>query len=664
MISDDETLELALKASNEGIWDWNLATGEIDYSNRLLGFLRYGKVGAPNLFLEPELHVHPDDLSNFKAKLDRVRFRNGKLFATESRIRTRDGDWKWFRVRGVPVFNSQGQLIRMVGSFIDISKRRTTQLQLAEERNRITLVLEKVPVNVYFKDRESRFVKANIATAKRMGVQSVDELIGKTDHDFFQAEHADHSQAEERLIMETGMGHEEKLTHEVWDDGTESWVLVTKKIWKSRNGEVLGTFGITHDVSELIKKQNELIEVANELTVVNREITEEQHLLRMVIDNIPAFVFFKDQDSRFVLVNRGMAHLLGAGSPSEMVGKSDSHYFPAKDSDGYRQDEIEIMASGVPMVSKIEKRQAIGQKATWSVTSKYPWYHTKGGLRGTFGVSLDVTRLVDLKLQLEKITRILEKQNQGLESQLNLAREIQQAAFTPVIPPIVHHGKKVGFHHYYKPASKLAGDFYEIFPMGNGLGGFLICDVMGHGVRASLIVSMVRGLSEKQRATVGADPGAFLTGLNEGLTHLLERTSQLIFTSAIFGVVDLEKNEVRLASAGHPSPIVKRHDRVEVLPLSGAAKGPALGMVEGFQFEAISLPLDTLQGLWVFTDGIFEVLDPNGNELGLLGMCEALEAAKSGKSAINQLLDAAMNFAGGKPFDDDLCILGLDFTQG
>ena len=56
-----DRLTLALKASNEGIWEWNLVSGTIFYSNRVLMFLGYGITGAPNIFKEPEEHVHPEE---------------------------------------------------------------------------------------------------------------------------------------------------------------------------------------------------------------------------------------------------------------------------------------------------------------------------------------------------------------------------------------------------------------------------------------------------------------------------------------------------------------------------------------------------------------------------------------------------------------------------
>jgi sigma-B regulation protein RsbU (phosphoserine phosphatase) len=251
-----------------------------------------------------------------------------------------------------------------------------------------------------------------------------------------------------------------------------------------------------------------------------------------------------------------------------------------------------------------------------------------------------------------------------MEDQLNLAREIQQAAFSSKLPVLKHAKGEVLFHHRYQPASKLAGDFFEVFPLGEGQAGFFVCDVMGHGVRSALIVSMLRGLTEQQHLTVGTQPGLFLTGLNDGLCHLLERTSQMIFATAIYGVVDLLAGEVRLAAAGHPDPLVRRDGRTTFLKMDHETKGPGLGVVPDFSFHEISIPIKGLEGIWAFTDGVFEVLGEDGEEFGPERLRDAMQHAGAGVEAINNAVEVACLFSAEDAFDDDLCILGVEFAGG
>ena len=656
MSESSDRLELALKASNEGIWEWNLVSGTIFYSNRVLMFLGYGITGAPNIFRDPEEHVHPEDLKKFKKKIDRVLLKKGRLFAMEPRIKTRSGEWKWFRVRGIPERNDDGEVLKMVGSLIDISKRKKAEIALMEERARIDLVLESVPVNVYFKDRESRFVRANKATAYRMGAGSVGELIGKTDHDFFGKVHADASRANEVKIMETGSEQVEELEHEVWEGREDTWVLVTKKAWRNMDGDILGTFGVTNDVTELMKTRENLERVSEQLQIVNQDIDEERHLLRLVIDNIPMFVYFKNVKSNFVLVNQGMADLCGESSPDDLVGKHDRDYFTEDLYIGAQEDEKRIMETGQPIVNKLEEISWRDNHTTWSMSSKFPWYDPEGNLIGTFGVSGDVTELVQTRNDLAKIADDLARKHEAMEEELRLAREIQQAGVPKSLPKIDGGNWNLDFKHVYEPATDLAGDFLEVKRLGEGRAGFLVCDVMGHGVRAALIVSMLRGLVEKQ-GKIASSPGEFLAGLNDGLSHLLERTGLTMFATASYGVVDGNTGEVRLASAGHPSPLAKISGEIEVVEFKKGAKGPALGMLPGMPYGEVVLPLDDLEGLWCFTDGVFEVQDASEEEYGV----ERMRARVA--SGIAELVEDARKFSGEGGFDDDVCLLELEVSR-
>ncbi len=117
------------------------------------------------------------------------------------------------------------------------------------DKNLLNSLLKHIPENIYFKDRESRFVRISHAFAKYMGVKDPDEIIGKTDFDLFGEEHARPAFEDEQKIMKTGepIQIEEK---EVYPDGSEKWVETTKVPRYSEKGEIVGTFGISRDITE------------------------------------------------------------------------------------------------------------------------------------------------------------------------------------------------------------------------------------------------------------------------------------------------------------------------------------------------------------------------------------------------------------------------------
>lgn len=648
-----DRLELALKASNEGVWDWDLAADELFYSNRVLGFLGFGRYDAVNIFKEPEKYIYPEDLPEWKRQMKGVFEKGVNLFAMEPRVRSVDGKWKWFRVRAVPRRDDGGAVIRLVGSLIDISKRKAAEEELREERARIELLLESVPANVYLKDRDSRFLRVNGSTVERMGAGSVEALVGKTDNDFFGSQHAEEAREAELRIMETRVGQVDVMEHEIWEDGRESWVMVTKMPWIGVDGTVKGTFGVTHEVTEMVEAQNHLARITADLEVANQAIEEERHRIRLVIDHIPMFVYFKDLNSRFRLVNQGMAELLDLETPEEMIGKQDRDFFSEDVYEMTERDEREIMESGKPLRAKLEEITWKDGHTTWAISSKFPWHDRNGVLVGTFGVSADVTELVEARDRLTEISTFLARKNEAMAEELSLAREVQQAAIPRQLPEL--WGDQIRFDHRYEPASELAGDFFEVVPLGPKKAAFLVCDVMGHGVRAALIVSMLRGLLEKGQEQ-RESPGAFLTGLNEGLVHLLERAGMTLFSTAVYGLVDLEKGVLKLASAGHPAPLVKSGGAVKRLTFEPGSQGPALGLMGDSAYGDTTLSLSEVQGLWCFTDGVFEVSNDAGEELGPEGMARQLDR----DSSLQGLLDYARNYSATGNFEDDVCILGLE----
>ncbi|MDG1976600.1 MAG: PAS domain S-box protein, partial [Akkermansiaceae bacterium] len=163
----ENRLQVVLQASREGIWDWDLVKGTIYYSPRMCRFMGYRKSEMPNFFQDRGEHMDLPSVAAVDEALRRVLQEGEDLFAVEPRVKTKRGDWKSFRVRGTPVRDGLGKVTRIAGSLIDISKRKEAERQLAEERHLIETLLDNIPMNVYLKDEESRFVMANLPTARK-----------------------------------------------------------------------------------------------------------------------------------------------------------------------------------------------------------------------------------------------------------------------------------------------------------------------------------------------------------------------------------------------------------------------------------------------------------------------------------------------------------------
>ena len=135
-------------------------------------------------------------------------------------------------------------------------------------------LMDNLPDHIYFKDRQSRFIRINKAMARRFNLAAPAEAIGKTDFDFFTAEHAQQAFDDEREIIRTGKPMVDREEKETWPDGSVSWVSTTKQLLRDKNGGVIGTFGLSRDITPRKAAEEALAKKAEELARSNRELEQ------------------------------------------------------------------------------------------------------------------------------------------------------------------------------------------------------------------------------------------------------------------------------------------------------------------------------------------------------------------------------------------------------
>lgn len=131
--TSEERYMLAANGSNDGLWDWNLATGEVYYSARwknMLGFSNDGVTATSEAWLD---RVHPDDYLNLQAQLADHLNKASDNFQCEHRVRHRDGSYRWMLARGVAVWDPAGYASRIAGSFTDITERKRFEERLRHD---------------------------------------------------------------------------------------------------------------------------------------------------------------------------------------------------------------------------------------------------------------------------------------------------------------------------------------------------------------------------------------------------------------------------------------------------------------------------------------------------------------------------------------------------
>jgi PAS domain S-box-containing protein len=173
----------------------------------------------------------------------------------------------------------------------EIAERKRTEKALAFESDLLRALMETLPDAVYFKDTESRFIRINKAQADRFGLEPA-QAVGKSDFDFFTEEHARPAYEAEQEIIRTSqplLNLEEK---ETWPDRPPTWVSTTKMPLRDAAGNIVGTFGVSRDITDR-KQAEEALErayaeveqqVAERTAALQQEIAERERLQEEVIE--------------------------------------------------------------------------------------------------------------------------------------------------------------------------------------------------------------------------------------------------------------------------------------------------------------------------------------------------------------------------------------------
>ena len=148
--------------------------------------------------------------------------------------------------------------------------REQTEAELAYERDLLRALLDNSPDHIYFKDFQSRFISCSKSLCEQFGTGRLEQIIGKCDFDFFSDEHARPAFEDEQQIIRTGIPLIGKIEKEVRKDGKQGWVLTSKMPLRNKAGAIIGTFGISKDITAIKEAEGKLEEVHRQLLATSR----------------------------------------------------------------------------------------------------------------------------------------------------------------------------------------------------------------------------------------------------------------------------------------------------------------------------------------------------------------------------------------------------------
>lgn len=208
----------------------------------------------------------------------------------------------------------------------------------------------------------------------------------------------------------------------------------------------------------------------------------------------------------------------------------------------------------------------------------------------------------------------LAEQLLALNTELEMARKIQLSILPHQLPKLAGLDIAVRFH----PMASVGGDFYDFINIDDQHLGILLADVSGHGLPSALIASMLQ-VALAGQVDHASEPGKVLSGLNKALCGKFTEN----FVTAAYIYVDIEKKMLRYAGAGHPPVVRCRGSNVTAGTI--LENGIVLGMVDEATYEALELPLEPGDRYVLYTDGIVEAANPNGEQYGTEGLRRFVE---------------------------------------
>ena len=248
------------------------------------------------------------------------------------------------------------------------------------------MLMENLPDYIYFKDRASRFIRISRSHARLFGLKDPYEAVGKTDADFFSIHHAQKAFADEQQVMKSGTPLVNIEERETYTDRPDTWVVTTKMPLRDPDGNIMGTFGISHDITD------------------RKQLEAKNLLLAKLVDSSGDAIVGLDVDLKVIAWNRGAERLYGY-SAEEIIGSPISILVPSG-----LEDETLTLGQRLMRGEQVSRFETIrlrkdGAKVPISL-SLSPIRDREGRIVGTAAVGGDITEQKALQAQLNRVHRL------------------------------------------------------------------------------------------------------------------------------------------------------------------------------------------------------------------------------------------------------------------
>lgn len=258
---------------------------------------------------------------------------------------------------------------------------------------------------------------------------------------------------------------------------------------------------------------------------------------------------------------------------------------------------------------------------------------------------------INLEKKVKERTQDLKNSLLIIKRDLSIAKRIQKS----ILPKKVKNSKYIKFFTKYTPKVEVGGDFFDIISLSDDYYRIIIADATGHGVQGALLTMAIKVEYDNLKRTT-LTPSEILYQINN---QFLEQffALNMFFTSAIFDI-DLKKQKIVYASAGHPEQIFLENNILKEIPKTGRM----IGLLKNTEYKNKEISYKSISKLYLFTDGLYEQCNPNFEEYGENRVKRYFQEniSLSIDETINSLLDDIHSFTAGFERADDTTIIGIE----
>jgi PAS domain S-box-containing protein len=278
-------------------------------------------------------------------------------------------------------------------------------------------LMENIPDLIYFKDKANRFIMVSKTKAKQVG-SNPEDIIGKTDFDFYPKEIAENTVADDKHVVETGEPVVDRVEKHTLPSGEVRWLSTIKVPLRNDAGTIIGTMGISRDITEIKRAEDERVKAEaaaevrveservaaeaaakiaaatsgmaqkykgtiDELRQAQKKLEDESDLFQNFLDSFPGIIHIKDRDGRFLRVSK----LYQSYHPENVIGKTVFDLYPEDQARAATEGDKRVIETGKPIIDEERYDTAPDGSKHRILITKAPLFNKDGEIVGIVGIT-------------------------------------------------------------------------------------------------------------------------------------------------------------------------------------------------------------------------------------------------------------------------------------